>query len=951
MSQTKRRVRGRPPHDWRWLLVASFAVVAGICAWQVPVGFTLPVGTFGDRLFVQSSEALGAAADGTWYSDELTPDAPSGRSRWTRERALVTIPGLPVAPATLTLRLAGWPDDARVAAVLQPEVVVRAAGQEIGRLTPRASWQTYELTVPPLAQPPAGLTIELASSAVFTDTLRYRDPRPKGVRVDAISITPGPTGPLVLPPLLPLALLTLLALVWHRAARRVLSDGAGFVATLVALALLGFVLAFVRVWTVAALPWLLLAGAVLWLWGARQDLVRFATRLGAAYARGTVLAIALAGATLLAVASAALFDARAHQAAAMLARTYPLPLAGAALAVVLALALRQHGLPRLATWLMAAAGRPGVAALIIAGFIGIWFGWLAAISASLPYVGHADYADIAVVARNLLAGRGFVVDYVTQFYRLYDGVTRPQETWPLLQPIWLVPWFAALGPTAFAARIPNLILLVILVIGIYLLGARWWNRHVGWLAAVIVATSQLFFLLTIYVTSDLAFVVFSVAAIAVLHHIGDDQHPDRRLVLLAGVVTGLMLLQKPGSGGMMALGMGLWLLWRRRPQRGERPAWRDILLRLRPVVWWSLAALLVLMPYLVRNQLVFGRPFYSTESKDAWVLEYTGWDQIYAVYAPELSAQGVPDHTWILRWGFDRTLHKLERQVLALRDYLVPTLGRVAPDQAAWLGGRPDRARLLFEVGAWAALLGLVLRGTRRRRGLRSLLLCSYAPLTLFLVVYWHTNEERYWVALVPWLALFAAAALWWLARRIAAAGAWAAPLALACVVGGAAAIIAPSWPVIDGKLRVEPALYAPDLALYRWLHDNTPDDAVMMTRSPWQLNWHAERPAVMIPYTTDRTVLLRLARHYRARYLVLDSLQRPEPDVQRMLDALVADPALGFREAYRSPVYQIDRGGRTITTVVHVYAFPDDYGGVAPLAPAGASRRCPAEVGLRCAS
>jgi alkyl sulfatase BDS1-like metallo-beta-lactamase superfamily hydrolase len=69
------------------------------------------------------------------------------------------------------------------------------------------------------------------------------------------------------------------------------------------------------------------------------------------------------------------------------------------------------------------------------------------------------------------------------------------------------------------------------------------------------------------------------------------------------------------------------------------------------------------------------------------------------------------------------------------------------------------------------------------------------------------------------------------------------------------------------------------------------------------------------------------------------------------MLDALVADPALGFREAYRSPVYQIDRGGRTITTVVHVYAFPDDYGGVAPVAPAGASRRCPAEVGLRCAS
>ena len=49
----------------------------------------------------------------------------------------------------------------------------------------------------------------------------------------------------------------------------------------------------------------------------------------------------------------------------------------------------------------------------------IWVGYEAYVVAGLPYVGHADYADNAVVARNLLAGRGWVVDYVTQFYRLY----------------------------------------------------------------------------------------------------------------------------------------------------------------------------------------------------------------------------------------------------------------------------------------------------------------------------------------------------------------------------------------------------------------------------------------------------------------------------------------------------------------------------------------------------
>src|SRR5262249_47416796 len=136
---------------------------------------------------------------------------------------------------------------------------------------------------------------------------------------------------------------------------------------------------------------------------------------------------------------------------------------------------------------------------------------------ALPYVGHADYADNAVVARNLVAGRGWVVDYITQFYTLYPSVTHPQETWPLLQPLWIAPFFALLGAESWVAKIPNLIFISLLGVLVYAAGARLWDRRVGLTAAVVVLTSHLFFKLVIYSTTDLAFVVFSFGAIYLLY--------------------------------------------------------------------------------------------------------------------------------------------------------------------------------------------------------------------------------------------------------------------------------------------------------------------------------------------------------------------------------------------------------------------------------------------------
>ncbi len=955
------RVR-RALFDPRLLILVALALLVGVLAYQAPASTDLSVGWLGDRFFLRASEGQATDDSRSFYGDEITDHARSGRSRWTRSEAEIRFPGVGPGELDLTIRAQGWPNDILNHGVRQPTVTVLADQIPLGTFTPNATWADQQFTIPASIRVHDDLAIALQMSDVFTGTRQFADPRPKGVRIEHISIRATASETLFTrPATLPLVALALNGALWLLTLLALTGrPNLSFVLTTMLVACVALALALARAWAAVLMPWLLVLGMIALCYAWRGALVGLLVRLVHAFRRGEALNYGLiaAGSVWLLVvaawASLALQMPAMHMASDNFPDSLLYGLLGMSL-LLLTLVLGRNGLPRLAQTLVGAIGSRIGARVILALFLVIWGGYLASVVAVLPYVGHADYADNAVVARNLLAGRGWVVDYVTQFYQLYTGVTRPQETWPLMQPVWIVPFFALFGPTAWAAKLPNLIILLLLGFAIFAVAARLWDRRVGLTAVVLVLTSQLFFKLVIYATSDLAFVLFSFGAIWLLYQAtttdvlttrANSPAPQRgsggqgeRVLLGSGTLTGLMILQKPGSGGVIALGMGLWLIGQvlrryRTTQKiaGQQQTRRSIAAFLAPIVLWGAVAGVLVAPLVVRNLLTFGKLYYSTESHDAWILEYTEWDKIYAVYTPELGGEGTPDRSWILRWGFDRTLAKMSHQLTAVRDYLLPGWQGLPPGLDL-LAARGDKdTRLLFDTGAWLALLGCIgVLATRRR--LIGLLLAAFVPYTLFLVIYWHANEERYFVVVLPWLALLAAAALWRGYDRIAVIGdgRWA-PLGLAMAIIAIALMVQPSWAPIDQKVRGEPQLYAADLDAYAWLAANTPADAIMMTRNPWQLNWQSQRPALMIPYTVDRQILLRLAQHYRARYLVLDSLQRPEPEVRALLNAMLSDPALGFREVYRTPTYVAEYNGVRRELVTEIYAFPDNYGGVAAI-------------------
>lgn len=943
------------------LVMLGLALLVGLLAYQAPPQGTVRIGWLGDQLFLHTSAGLGGDAleQGALYPDDLTPDSPTGRSRWSREHAVITLPNLGRgSDLELTLLVQGWPPDVRDApqhgtqiasdGSRQPAVTLRVGTQDVSRFVPTADWQAYTFALPAEVQQQADLVLDLTTSATFQHTARGDDLRPKGIRMAAVAVQPTASSSALLPPAWrAVGLLVLVAFVLYLLLLRLLgSYPLAFVAAMLATGAGGAGLALARIWMGAALEVALLGllGLLVLAWFA--PLLRWLRRLLHRYTQGTALHIALIGTALLWLAY--LIGSAAHRwrgsAGGLWQSMFPDSLLLGIIAtgmVALLLVYGREGLPRFTDGIVSSIDHPRWAWLWLLIPGGIWLLYELAVVLRLPYVGHADYADNAVVARNLIAGRGWVVDYISQFYYLFPTTTRPQETWPLLQPVWIAPFFALFGTTDWAAKLPNIVFTAVLLLLVYHIGARLWSPRVGVLAALLTITNHLFFTLVIYATSDLAFVVFCTAAIYLIYR-AEDAHrsgaPPRQIygwLAAAGVVTGFMMLQKP-SGAMIAIGLGLWLAGNRLHtllQHTPRPTWQQgrqaFAALLVGGLLWTSVALVVLSPYMARNMAVFGMPVYSTEKYDAWVLGYRGdsgeaWHDIYRVYDPTLGGAGLPDRSWILRWGFDYTYAKFRTQVLALRDYLMPawTGAPGAPD-AGWHGmfSRNEVRNIMTPAGAWLSLLG-VLAALRYRRRLLSLLLAAFVPYTVFLLTYWRTNEERYFLMVMPWLALLIAWLIWAGYDCLARIGdrRWS-PLGLLLVLVTVGAIVQHSWAPIATKVQAEPLLWQPDVIAYEWLRDNTAPDAVMMTRNPWQLNWHSQRPAVMIPNTSDPELFAQLAAHYGADYLVFETLQRVKGDGARLLapllgaaEAQVGDVINGFEVVYASP---------TPDNRVLIYRFP----------------------------
>lgn len=552
------------------------------------------------------------------------------------------------------------------------------------------------------------------------------------------------------------------------------------------------------------------------------------------------------------------------------------------------------------------------ALVVLAGIV--VFIWKLRIVAPIQYVGHADASGYAEMADSLLRGRGLHVDYISWYFRHYaPGIVRPEDHWPPFYSFLIAPFFAVMGKTALAAKLPSLLIscfgFPLIVHALALRVAR--SRVVAIASAFTILLYLPVFEWSLHCLSDVTFAFLVTCGVYCLIRGWDDS----RWFYGMGPCFAASYLAKGSAIILLPAVVASYVVWR----IARRPARRWMRRDARFAAGVVLVGVL-LLPWFVRNTMAFGNPLYSTQNHASGYIGWVGWEE----------------GTYRLYWGedipsFRQKLHEPQR--------LATMSWRYLQQHAWWLFVRMDAktgewdkadastyalglpAALTFLAGGLAAGMGAARRRSRARRGF---------AVTVWRALRWAARPEFAAFVLISAAHLAFLSICWEPISRL--------------VIPAMPLVIIPGWTAIR---RVLSALttgrrwlrFAPTVVLLllagvwswhetgrlqeaqaqrgypwreadqgwqnvgKWIRENAPG-SITMTRNPWELHFYSEELAVQIPLAPLKRVI-EVARYYGVTHLIPEA-RRPElkPWVEGQIPGLTK-----LHESEGVALYSIDYG------------------------------------------
>ena len=241
----------------------------------------------------------------------------------------------------------------------------------------------------------------------------------------------------------------------------------------------------------------------------------------------------------------------------------------------------------------------------------------------IEYAGHADAAAYAEMADSLIHGRGFQVDYISWYFIKYDPkISRPEDHWPPLYSMAIAPFFLIFGKTAFAAKLPSLIISCFLLpLVIYSLTRELsGSKFAGLAAGLGIMLYPVMFKSSLYCLSDVIYTFVICASVL----FAAKALNDHRYFYPLGIFMGLAYYAK-GSGFIPIPGYILFFVIARRSIRK--------VLTDRRFLTSLLIAFLILLPWMIRNYVHFRDPLFSTQRFAAGYVGYENWEEgTYELY-------------------------------------------------------------------------------------------------------------------------------------------------------------------------------------------------------------------------------------------------------------------------------------------------------------------------------
>jgi hypothetical protein len=475
-------------------------------------------------------------------------------------------------------------------------------------------------------------------------------------------------------------------------------------------------------------------------------------------------------------------------------------------------------------------GRRLVLATVVLGAAWIVGVWLWARNAPLP----PDAAAYGVIARNLVRGDGYTESFIPFHPGPYESVSHLPDLHGLLAPALLAPLFSILGPSAAALRIPSTLAGAGIALVVFALARRLFGAAPAFLAALLVLARPSVFYNAALGTDETGFTLLALATVGVLVVAAHEHRP--RLLLAAGLLAGIAILEKPTGIFLPVLGLIALVLVGRTPSSATA-----VLGLLGPPI-------LAFAAYLARNQLAHGSLDFRFGGLE-WIWKDSAFEGMNAVY------QRAPTTLeTVQRLGLRRVLEITGAQ-LAWFARATFALGPVVParlvDLLAFVAVPAFMPSLALVPIPWLAA---------RVPALAALVIGTFVAAPAAVCTLWHA-EPRYFVIFIPLAALVLAGTI----GRFRAGRVAMLVLVLASAIG-----LVRSARLLAGRPP------HPCRAVLEKMSAEGIQGRIL-TFDPWVVAWLADREAVMIP-SGGLDAIAAVALRYDTRLLLVHPmLGRPE--------------------------------------------------------------------------
>ena len=494
----------------------------------------------------------------------------------------------------------------------------------------------------------------------------------------------------------------------------------------------------------------------------------------------------------------------------------------------------------------------------------------------ITHVGESDASGYAEMADSLVHGKWLSVEYISFFFIKYPGIPRPEDHWPPLYSFLMAPFYLLLGKTAFASKLPSLIISSLLLpLATYFLAKTFSkNKWASMGAAFTVMFYPSLFMWSLYCLSDITYSF--VVCLAVLFAVKGME--DNRYFYPMGFFLGLGYYAKGVTLALIPAFPLFYLI--------ASGSWKS-LVRDRRFLLGMLLAFLIIAPWWMRNAIHFGNPFHSTQNYWSGYIGY-GSGGSYHVYwdksKPSFFATKLP-------LGIGYVAKKT-------KEYMDTNLQWALVDMPPKSGSDPpinlkyfitfEAIRTCFRdfpkypLGIPIGFLGIStvigLICLWRNRKIYIVPLVSGA-LMLFLSIFWAPIDRLVLptvalVAALGWTsysALFTKLKDWFVVRGFSGGRSrppnrlpnLIPPLLLACGMLIAVfynananvrlwqqAVREGKYPYVDSERKKNRIIAG------RWLRGNTPPDSIIMDSEPWDLHFYSDRKTVHMPYDTMERII-----------------------------------------------------------------------------------------------